>query len=90
MCPWYLQEERKIRLFCLTGTSAAIDCEILSGFLESPCEAGKRAEKKRGGGGGGDSLVARLCHLTIDYASLSRRSTVPTPAVVETPPTFGR
>ena len=32
-----------------------------------------------GWGGGGYSLVACLCHSTIDYASLSRRSTVPTP-----------
>ena len=32
-----------------------------------------------GRGGGGDSFVACLSHLTIDHASLSRRSTVPTP-----------
>ena len=31
------------------------------------------------GGGGGYSSVACLSHLTIDHASLSRRSTVPTP-----------
>ena len=30
-------------------------------------------------GGGGYSFVACLSHLTIDHASLSRRSTVPTP-----------
>ena len=34
------------------------------------------------------SFVACLSHLTIDHASLSRRSTVPTP-IVETPPAFG-
>ena len=32
-----------------------------------------------GGGGGGYSFFACLSHLTIDHASLSRRSTVPTP-----------
>ena len=31
-----------------------------------------------GGGGGGDSFVACLSHVTVDHASLSRRSTVPT------------
>ena len=37
------------------------------------------------------SFVACLSHLTIDDASLSRRSTVPTPnSLIETPPTFGR
>ena len=37
---------------------------------------------ERGGGmlrGGVSSFVARLSHLSIDHASLSRRSTVPTP-----------
>ena len=33
----------------------------------------------RGEGGGAYSFVARLSHLTIDHAILSRRSTVPTP-----------
>ena len=32
-----------------------------------------------GRGGGAYSFVACLGHLTIDHASLSRRSTVPTP-----------
>ena len=40
-------------------------------------------------GGWGYSLVACLSHLTIDHASLSRRSTVRR-LLVETPPTFGR
>ena len=40
------------------------------------------------GGGGAYSFVACLCHLTIDHASLSRRSTVLLP--VERRPTFGR
>ena len=32
-----------------------------------------------GGGGGAYSVVARLSHLTIEHAPLSRRSAVPTP-----------
>ena len=32
-----------------------------------------------GRGGGGVLIIGWLSHLTIDYASLSRRSTVPTP-----------
>ena len=32
-----------------------------------------------GGGGMGYSFVACLSHLTVDHASLSRQSTVPTP-----------
>ena len=38
-----------------------------------------------GGGGGAYLFVARLSHFTIDHASLSRRSTVPT-----IPPIIGR
>ena len=34
---------------------------------------------RQGGEGGAYLLVACLSHLTIDHASLSRRSTVPTP-----------
>ena len=41
-----------------------------------------------GGGGDAYSFVACPSRLTIDYASLSRRSTVPTPTTVEAPPTF--
>ena len=38
-------------------------------------------KQTRGGGAGGGThlLLACLSHLTIDHASLSRRSTVPTP-----------
>ena len=35
--------------------------------------------------GGGNSFVAGLSHLTIDHASLSRRSTAPTVIPIETP-----
>ena len=45
----------------------------------------------RGGGGGRGGLIcgSPLSHLTIDHASLSRRSTVPIPSI-DTPPPFGR
>ena len=36
-------------------------------------------EGERGGAGGAYSFVGCLSHLTLDHASLSRRSTVPTP-----------
>ena len=39
----------------------------------------RRRRRRAGGGGGAYSFVACLCHLTIDHASLSRRSAVPTP-----------
>ena len=43
------------------------------------------------GVGGEYSLVACLSNLTIDQASLSRQSTVPTPeSLIKTPSTFGR
>ena len=54
----------------------------------SPTRA--RAHSARRRGGGAHSFVACLSHLAIDHASLSRRSTVPTPTPRETPPTFGR
>ena len=41
-------------------------------------------------GGGHTHWLLALVILTIDHASLSRRSTVPTPIIVEKTPTFGR
>ena len=42
-------------------------------------EGGREGGREGGGGGRAYSFVACLNHLTIDHASLSRRSTVPTP-----------
>ena len=49
----------------------------------------RRAHPQLGGWGGKSSFVACLSRWTIDHASLSRRSTVPTTVLIETPPTFG-
>ena len=57
---------------------AAFEAEL--GEREGAVREKVRDEVRTRGGGAGLSFVAFLSHLTIDHASFSRRSTVPTPS----------
>ena len=57
---------------------------MLDGLRASPVvypeeEVGREMEQGRNGGGWAYSFVVRPSHLTVDHASISRRSIVPTP-----------
>ena len=58
---------------------AAVDKKLLIDCTAVLRDTRRVSIVDRGGWGGAYSFVACLSHLTIDHASLSRRSTVPTP-----------
>ena len=78
-----VMEEDLERNGALAGGRRVDYCLQVTGKWRSGRREGSVGDKRgiwRGGGrGGAYSFVACLSHLTIDHASLSRRSTVPTP-----------